>query len=100
MRSRKDDTQSFRAGFAGKAMTPGHPDYDPSRSVWNVGSDRKLEVSAGCTTAARVAEAIAFARGTGLEISVRVGGHNYAGIAVGDGGMMIGLGAMSGVKVY
>ena len=35
MQSRNDDTQSFRAGFAGKAMTPGHPDYDRSRSVWN-----------------------------------------------------------------
>lgn len=80
-------------------MTPGHPDYDRSRAVWNGAIDRKPAVIACCTTAEQVAGAIRFARRSGLEIAVRGGGHNYAGHAVCEGGLMIHLGAMNGVTV-
>ena len=52
-----------------------------------------------CTTAEQVAEAIRFARSSGLEIAVRGGGHSYAGNSVCEGGLMIHLGAMNGVVV-
>jgi FAD/FMN-containing dehydrogenase len=94
-----DDLQAFRANFKGQALTPGHPDYDRSRAVWNGAIDRKPAVIACCTTAEQVADAIRFARRSGLEVAVRGGGHNYAGHAVCEGGLMIHLGAMKGVTV-
>ena len=93
------DIEAFKAGFSGQALTLDHPDYDRSRAVWNGAIDRKPAVIACCTTAEQVADAIRFARGSGLEIAVRGGGHNYAGHAVCDGGLMIHLGAMNGVAV-
>lgn len=94
-----DGIGEFVAGFEGEALTPGHPDYDRSRAVWNGAIDRRPAVIACCTTAGQVADAIRFARRSGLEIAVRGGGHNYAGHAVCEGGLMIHLGAMNGVTV-
>ena len=94
-----DGLEEFRATFKGHALTPGHVDYDTSRGVWNGAIDRKPAVIACCTTAEHVAEAIRFARKSGLEISVRGGGHNYAGNAVCEGGLMIHLGEMKSVAV-
>ena len=94
-----DGIEAFRADFKGQALTPGHPDYDRSRAVWNGAIDRKPAVIACCTTAEQVANAIRFARRSGLEIAIRGGGHNYAGHAVCEGGLMIHLGAMKDVTV-
>ena len=91
--------ETFRAGFSGQALTPGHADFDRSRALWNGVLDRKPAVIACCTTALQVADAIRFARASGLEIAVRGGGHSYAGNSVCDGGLMIHLGAMKSVVV-
>jgi FAD/FMN-containing dehydrogenase len=91
--------KAFCAGFSGQALTPGEPDYDRSRAIWNGIIDRKPAVIACCTTATQVADAIRFARASGLEVAVRGGGHGYAGNAVCDGGMMIHLGALNSVHV-
>ena len=95
----KENIESFSATFTGRTLLPGHSDYDASRSIWNGAIDRRPAVIAACTTPAQVADAIRFAKKSGLEISVRGGGHNYAGLAVCDGGMMIHLGAMNRVVV-
>ena len=94
-----DGIDTFRATFGGQALTSGDSEYDSARSVWNGAIDRKPAVIARCTSAAQVADAIRFARSNKLEIAVRGGGHNFAGHAVCDGGMMIHLGAMNGVTV-
>jgi FAD/FMN-containing dehydrogenase len=91
--------EKFRAEFKGQVVTPGHPDYDRSRAVWNGAIDRRPAVIAGCTTAEQVADALRFARRSGLEVAVRGGGHNYAGHAVCEGGLMIHLGEMKTVTV-
>ncbi len=91
--------EAFRAGFSGQALTPGHPDYDRARAIWNGAIDRKPAVIACCTTAEQVAAAIRFARAGEFQIAVRGGGHSYAGNSVCDGGLMIHLGAMNGVAV-
>lgn len=91
--------ESFRNGFDGEVLTPSQPDYDTARAVWNGAIDRRPAVIARCRTVQQVACAIRYARETGLEISVRGGGHNYAGHAVCDGGMMIHLGEMKDVRV-
>jgi FAD/FMN-containing dehydrogenase len=82
-----------------RVARPGDADYDELRAIWNGAIDRKPELIACCTTAKQVAQAILFARRWGLEISVRGGGHNYAGHAVCDGGLMIHLGDMKDVMV-
>lgn len=94
-----DGLEGFRSGFTGQVLVPGDPDYDRSRAIWNGAIDRKPAVIACCTTAEQVAGAIRFARHSGLEIAVRGGGHNYAGHAVCDGGLMIHLGGMNSVMV-
>ena len=90
---------SFRTGFSGTVLTPGDDGYDAARSVWNGAIDRHPAVIAQCTGAEQVAAAIAFARESGLEISVRGGGHNFAGFAVVEDGLMIDLSQMRSVSV-
>ena len=49
----QDNIGRFRAGFGGQALTPGDPDYDSSRSIWNGAIDRKPAVIARCANAQR-----------------------------------------------
>ncbi|HEX3606997.1 MAG TPA: FAD-binding oxidoreductase [Candidatus Dormibacteraeota bacterium] len=91
--------KALRAAFTGEVIAPGDAAYDGARAIWNGAIDRRPAVVARCTTAQHVGEAIGFARRTSLEISVRGGGHNFAGLAVGDDGLMIDLSAMNAVSV-
>ena len=91
--------RDFAAKFKGRALRPGDPEYDSSRALWNGAIDRRPAIVARCSTAEEVAEAVRFARASGLEIAVRGGGHNYAGNAACDRGMMIHLGDMNRVAV-
>jgi FAD/FMN-containing dehydrogenase len=90
---------SFRATFGGTVLTPGDDGYHAARSVWNGAIDRHPAVIAQCSTAEEVAAAVDFGRDAGLEISIRGGGHNFAGFAVVEDGLMIDLSAMRQVSV-
>src|SRR5258706_7687836 len=90
---------AFRADFTGTVLTPDAEGYDAARSVWNGAIDRRPALIAQCTTARQVAAAIAFGRESALEISVRGGGHNFAGFAVVDDGLMIDLSPMREVSI-
>ncbi|HEX2027333.1 MAG TPA: FAD-binding oxidoreductase [Nitriliruptorales bacterium] len=85
--------------FSGKLITPGNPDYHEARSVWNGVIDRKPAAIARCHTPADVAVALRHARNQGLKISVRGGGHNVAGTAVCDDGMVIDLSHLKAIDV-
>ena len=74
-------------------------DYDDARAVWNGTVDRRPRLIARCTGTADVAAAVRFARDRDLEIAVRGGGHNVAGTAVCDDGIVIDLSAMRAVSV-
>jgi FAD/FMN-containing dehydrogenase len=87
------------AGFRGSLITPGDPRYDAARTVWNAMVDKRPAVVARCADAADVLAAVAFARRHELRAAVRGGGHNVAGNAVCDGGIVIDLSAMRGVRV-
>lgn len=91
--------EAFRASFTGSALSPGEGEYDTARAVWNGAIDRRPALIARCSSADEVADAIRFARENGLEIAVRGGGHNYAGHAVCEGGLMIDLSPMTQVTV-
>ena len=91
--------QSFRTGFRGPVLTPEDAEYDEARRVWNAMIDRRPGLIARCTGSVDVLQAVRFARQHGLLASVRGGGHNIAGLAICDGGLVIDLSPMRGVWV-
>src|SRR5918998_5344593 len=91
--------QGLAAGLRGHLLQPGDDGYDAARIVWNAMVDRRPALIARCTGAADVLAAVRFARAHALLVSVRGGGHNVAGNAVCDDGLMLDLSPMKGVRV-
>ena len=87
------------ASCSGTVLQAGDAGYEDARKVHNGLVDKRPALIVRCRGAADVADAIGFAREAGLEISVRGGGHNVAGRAVTDGGLMIDLAEMKGMYV-
>ena len=90
---------ALAAAFRGEILAPDDEGYHEARAVWNGMIDRRPAAVVRPTGAADVVAAVNFARENGLEVAVRGGGHNVAGTAVTDGGLMIDLSAMNGVRV-
>lgn len=90
---------AFRESFSGDVFAPGDAGYDQARAVWNADIDRRPAVIVRPSDDAHVAVAVTFARGQGLELSVRGGGHSYAGHGVCDGGLMIDLSRLDHITV-
>jgi FAD/FMN-containing dehydrogenase len=86
-------------GYRGQVIAPDHDGYDDARAVWNGTVDRRPRLIARCNSTADVAAAVRFARDRDLEIAVRGGGHNVAGTALCDDGLVIDLSAMRTVTV-
>lgn len=91
--------QELRALFAGELVAPGDPGYDAARRIWNGAIDRRPGLIARCSGTADVIAAVRFARRHDLLVAVRGGGHNVAGTAVCDDGLVIDLSAMKGIRV-
>ena len=91
--------EALDADFSGTVLLPGDDGYDEARQVHNGLVDRRPALIARCQGTADIAEAIGLARASGLEVSIRGGGHNVAGRAVTDGGVMIDLSPMKGIHV-
>ena len=89
----------LRARLRGPLLTPGEPGYDEARRVQNGLIDRRPAMIARCSGVVDVVECVNFAREHGLLLSVRGGGHNVAGHAVNDDGLVIDLSGMRGVWV-
>jgi FAD/FMN-containing dehydrogenase len=85
--------------ISGSVLRAEDAGYDDARTVYNGLIDRKPAVVVRCRTTADVVAALAVARGAGLEVSIRGGGHNVAGRAVTDGGVMIDLAEMKGITI-
>jgi FAD/FMN-containing dehydrogenase len=94
-----DTIAELRPKVRGTILLPGDSGFDAARMVWNAMVDRKPAVIVRCAGAADIVQALALARGQGLPVSVRGGGHNIAGSAVCDGGVMIDLSALRSVRV-
>ncbi|MBO0827425.1 MAG: FAD-binding oxidoreductase [Streptosporangiales bacterium] len=92
-------TDSLRIRMMGTVLTGDDAGYDDARSVFNGAVDRRPAIIARCANSTDVAHALRFAREHGLEVSVRGGAHNFAGIAVAVDGMMIDLSPMRRVTV-
>lgn len=89
----------LNADLRGSVLLPTSAGYDDARRIWNGMIDRRPAIIAGCAGAADVASAVNFAREHDLLVSVRGGGHNVAGNAICDGGLVIDLSGMRSVHV-
>ena len=90
---------SLAERLAGEVITPGDPEYETARAVWNGMIDKRPALVARCSDAADVAVAVRFAARHDLPLAVRGGGHNVAGTAVVDDGIVIDLSVMCAVRV-
>jgi FAD/FMN-containing dehydrogenase len=94
------DTAVALAGrLSGEVITPGHAEYDSARRVWNGMIDRHPALIARCVDNPDVATAVRFAVEHDLPLAIRGGGHNVAGTAVVDDGLVIDLSPMRAVHV-
>jgi FAD/FMN-containing dehydrogenase len=93
------DANALASRITGPVLTPDSPGYDAARTLWNAMIDRRPGAIARCFTADDVAQAVRFAAERNLVIAVRGGGHNVAGLACCDGGLMIDLSPMKTVRV-
>jgi FAD/FMN-containing dehydrogenase len=85
--------------FQGQLIRPDDPEYDAARVVWNGMADRRPALIARCAGVDDVVAAIRFAREKDLVVAVRGGGHSLAGFSTCDGGIVIDLSRMRGLKV-
>lgn len=92
-------TRPILTGFTGRLIGREDPDYDSARRIWNDAIDRHPLLIAQCANSEDAAGALAFARQEGLPISVRGGGHNVAGSALCDDGIVIDFSALRNVEV-
>jgi FAD/FMN-containing dehydrogenase len=91
--------EQLKAGFQGKVLVPGDAAYDGARAIWNGMIDKRPAVIARCATTADVVRAVRFAKDNALVLAIRGGGHNIAGSALCDGGVVIDLSPMKAAKV-
>jgi FAD/FMN-containing dehydrogenase len=91
--------EDLQKRFQGEIIRPSDAGYDDSRAIWNAMIDKYPALIARCTNSNDVIEAVNFARENGLLLSVRGSGHNVAGSAVCDDGLMIDLSLMKDIDV-
>ena len=91
--------EEFSSGLRGPLIQPGDDDYEEARKVWNANIDKHPTLIVRCKGPADVIRAVNFARDNNLLASVRGGGHSFPGASVADGGLVIDLTDMNGVRV-
>ena len=91
--------KTLKGRIRGPLLQPGEPAFDEARTVWNAMIDRRPAVIARCLGVSDVIACVNAAREHGVPLSVKGGGHNIAGLAVCDGGLMLDMSLMRGVWV-
>jgi FAD/FMN-containing dehydrogenase len=91
--------EELKAATRGQVLLPGDSGFDDARRIWNAMIDRRPAAIVRCAGVADVRRAVAFARDNDLLLAVRGGGHNIAGSAVCDDGLVIDLSPMKSVRV-
>src|SRR5262245_32985355 len=99
LRSVAEAAQSLAKTFSGDLLRPADGGYEDARKVHNGLVDKRPALIARCRGTADVVDAVNLGRSLGLEVAVRGGGHNVAGRATIDGGLMIDLAPMKGIHV-
>jgi len=93
------DLERLRDSIRGPVIDPDDEGYDAARAIWNGAIDRRPACVARCTGVADVVAAVRFARERDLLVAVRSGGHGVGGHALCDGGLVIDLSPMKGIRV-
>ncbi|HEX6507262.1 MAG TPA: FAD-binding oxidoreductase [Chloroflexota bacterium] len=91
--------QEFKKGLRGDLIQPGDERYDSARLVWNGMVDKRPALIVQCAGVSDVMRAVNFARDNDLLVAIRCGGHNTAGTSSTDGGVVIDLRQMNGIRV-
>jgi len=91
--------EKLKSSLRGALLFPGDEGYDTSRTVWNAMIDRKPALVARCAGVADIRQAVTFAQTHRLLTAVKGGGHNIAGNAVCEGGLLIDLSTMRTVTI-
>jgi len=93
------DVTSLKERFRGQVILPSDGGYDEARQIWNAMIDKRPAIIARCGETRDVVAAVNFARDRGLLLAIRSGGHNIAGNAICDGGLVIDLSKMKPARV-
>ncbi|HTK98390.1 MAG TPA: FAD-binding protein, partial [Pseudomonadales bacterium] len=99
MHLEKAAVEELRARLRGDLLQPGDAAYDATRKVWNEMVDKRPALIVRCKGVADVIAGVRFARQHDLVLAVRGGGHNVAGNAVCDDGLMLDCNGMKSVHV-
>jgi FAD/FMN-containing dehydrogenase len=100
MTSTKNDAlDQFKSGLRGQVFEPADAGYDEARKIWNAMIERRPALIVRCAGVADVRHAVRFARDQEMRLAVRGGGHNIAGNALCDGGLVIDLSQMKAVRI-
>ncbi len=94
-----ETVQVLQAGLSGKVILPSDPNYDTARAVYNGMIDRYPAMIVRCADVADVISAVNFARQNKMVVAIRGGGHNGGGLGTCDGGLVIDLKDMHGIRV-
>jgi FAD/FMN-containing dehydrogenase len=93
------DFEAFEAAIHGSIVLPGSPEYDEARLVHNANTDRRPALIVRAADATDVVQTVTLARESGLDLSIRGGGHSLAGYGTNEGGIVLDLGAMKGLHI-
>src|SRR5712692_2960678 len=93
------EVKGFKAGLRGELLRSGDDGYDTARKIFNAIFDKRPDLIVRCAGAGEVINAVKFAHSHKLSVAVRGGGHSAAGKSVIDGGMLIDLSPMKGIRV-
>ena len=99
MKLQSTKIDAFKGKFRGEVVSPGDEAYDDARKIWNGMIDKHPALIVRCTTTSDVVLAVNFARDNGLLLAVRGGGHNIAGSAMCDDGIVIDLSQMKAASI-
>lgn len=91
--------EGLRRRLRGEVLALGEPGYEEAREIWNAMVERRPAAIARCVSAEDVVQCVRFAREHGVLVAIRGGGHNIAGNALCDGGLVIDLSPMKRVEV-
>jgi FAD/FMN-containing dehydrogenase len=91
--------EQLKSGFKGEILLPSDGAYESARKIWNAMIDKRPAVIARCASTSDVVRGVNFARDNGLLLAVRGGGHNIAGNALCDDGLVIDLSMMKAARV-
>lgn len=94
-----ETAESLRSALRGTAYQPGSPEYEAARPLHNAMIQKRPALIVRCRDAADVQAAIGLARNDGLDLAIRGGGHNGAGLGSVDDGVVIDLSLMNGVRI-